>query len=165
MSKQASYGSQTISSSKQFISLEVTKTLEVILSTRELNEVITLDQRTILQIPGMPTVVVGVFQWQGEILWLIDLAYLMGFEPLLSTGYYQQKFRVIKVKFRDSYLGILVQKVGNLIDIESQNISAIKKEKKDSLVEQFILGTCTNSTGERKMILDVEAIIEYIEKN
>ena len=152
-----------LNSNQQFISLEVTKTLEVILSTRELDEVITLDYRTILQIPGMPTVVAGVFQWQGEILWSIDLAYLMGFEPLLSTGYYQQKFRVVKVKFRDSYLGILVQKVGNLIDVESQEISATKNQKKNSLVEKFIQGTCINSAGEKKMILDIEAIIEYIE--
>ena len=77
----------SLNSSQQFISLEVTKTLEVILSTRELDEVITLDHRIILQIPGMPNVVVGVFQWQGQILWLIDLAYLMGFQSLLSTGY------------------------------------------------------------------------------
>jgi len=153
-----------LNSSQQFISLEVTKTLEVILSTRELDEVITLDHRTILQIPGMPTVVAGVFQWQGEILWSIDLAYLMGFEPLLSTGYYEQKFRVVKVKFRDSCLGILVEKVGNLIDFESQEISTTKNHQTNSLVEKFIQGTCTNSAGEKKMILDIEAIIEYIEK-
>ncbi|MGD1808389.1 chemotaxis protein CheW [Dapis sp. BLCC M126] len=151
-----------LSSSTQFISIEVSKTLQVILSTRELDEVITLDHRTILQIPGMPTVVVGVFQWQGEILWLIDIAYLMGFEPLLSTGYYEQKFRVVKVKFRDSYLGILVQKVGNLLDVESKEISVVKTPKINSVVEKFIQGTCTNSAGEKKMILDIEAIIEYI---
>ncbi len=154
-----------LSSSTQFISLEVTKTLEVILSTRELDEVITLDYRTILQIPGMQTVVAGVFQWHGEILWLVDIAYLMGFQPLLSTGYYQQKFRVVKVKFRDSYLAILVQKVGKLINIESQEISAGKPQKINSVVEEFIRGTWTNSAGEKKMILDIEAIIEYIEKN
>ncbi|MEM1170951.1 MAG: chemotaxis protein CheW [Cyanobacteria bacterium P01_H01_bin.35] len=154
----------SLNSSQQFISLEVTKTVEVILSTRELDEVITLDHRTILQIPGMPTVVVGVFQWQGEILWLVDIAYLMGFEPLLSTGYYEQKFRVVKVKFRDSYLGILVQKVGNLIDVKSKDISTIEKQKTNSLVEKFLQGTCKNSAGEKKMILDIEAIIEYIEK-
>ncbi len=152
-----------LSSSTQFISIEVTKTLQVILSTRELDEVITLEHRKILQIPGMPTVVAGVFQWQGEIIWLIDLAYLMGFEPLLSTGYYQQKLRVVKVKFRDSYLALLVEKVGNLIDIESKDISVAKTQKTNSLVEKFIQGTCTNSAGEKKMILDIEAIIEYIE--
>ncbi|ABG50149.1 CheW protein [Trichodesmium erythraeum IMS101] len=154
----------SLNSSQQFISLEVTKTLEVILFTRELDEVITLDHRIILQIPGMPNVVVGVFQWQGQILWLIDLAYLMGFQPLLSTGYYQQKFRVVKVKFRDSYLGILVQKVGKLIDFESKEISTSTKHKRNSLVEKFIQGTCSNSAGEKKMILDIKAIIEYIEK-
>ncbi len=152
----------SLNSSQQFISLEVTNTLEVILSTRELDEVITLDYRTILQIPGMPTVVAGVFQWQGEILWLVDLAYLMGFEPLLSTGYYQQKFRVVKVKFRDSYLGILVQKVGKLLDVEGKEITGTKKHETNSLVEKFIQGTCRNSAEEKKMILDIEAIIEYI---
>ncbi|MDJ0515273.1 MAG: hypothetical protein F6K22_34815 [Okeania sp. SIO2F4] len=153
-----------LNSSTQFISIEVTKTLEVILSTRELDEVITLDHRKILQIPGMPTVVAGVFQWQGEILWLVDISYLMGFEPLLSTGDYEQKFRVVKVKFRDTYLGILVRKVGNLINIESEEISSGKTQKVNSVVGKFIQGTWTNSAGEKKMILDIEAIIEYIEK-
>ncbi len=150
-----------LNSSQQFISIGVAKTLEVILSTHELDEVMTLDYRKILQIPSMPTVVAGVFQWQGEILWLVDISYLMGFEPLLSTGDYEQKFQVVKVKFRDTYLGILVQKVGELIDIESQEISAGKTQKTN---EKFTQGTWTNSAGEKKMILDIEAIIEYIEK-
>lgn len=153
----------SLSSSIQFISIEVTNTLPLILSTRELDEVITLDHKIILQIPGMPTVVAGVFQWDGEIIWLIDLAFLMGFNPLLSTGYYQQKFRAVKVKFGDSYLALLVQKVGNLINIESQNITVGKPAKINSLVKRFIKGTCQNSAGAKMMILDIEAIVKYLE--
>ncbi|MDJ0552883.1 MAG: chemotaxis protein CheW [Microcoleaceae cyanobacterium MO_207.B10] len=152
-----------LSSSIQFISIEVSNNLPLILSTRELDEVITLDQKTILQIPGMPTVVVGVFQSDGEIIWLIDMGFLMGFNPLLSTGYYQQKLRAVKVKVGDSYLALLVQKVGNLINIESQNITVAKSAKRDALVKRFIKGTCRNSVGAKMMILDIEAIIKYLE--
>jgi len=153
----------SLSSSIQFISIEVTNTLPLILSTRELDEVITLDHKIILQIPGMPTVVAGVFQWDGEIIWLVDLAFLMGFNPLLSTGYYQQKFRALKVKFRDSYLALLVQKVGNLINIENQNITVAKPANINALVKRFIKGTCQNSAGAKMMILDIEAIVKYLE--
>ncbi|NEQ76419.1 MAG: chemotaxis protein CheW [Okeania sp. SIO2C9] len=155
---------QQLFRSTQFLYIEIDRTLQTILSTDDLDEVITLDYRKILQIPGMPTVVAGVFQWHGEIMWLIDIAYLMGFNPLLSTGYNQEKFRVVKVKYKDNYLGILVQKVGDLINIETKNITLLKQKKVNSPVEKFIKGTCTNSEGEKMMILDIEKILQYLEK-
>ncbi|NES72696.1 MAG: hypothetical protein F6K24_49620, partial [Okeania sp. SIO2D1] len=127
---------QQLFRSTQFLYIEIDRTLQTILSTDDLDEVITLDYRKILQIPGMPTVVTGVFQWHGEIMWLIDIAYLMGFNPLLSTGYNQEKIRVVKVKYQDNYLGILVQKVGELINIETKNITLLKQQKVDSPVEK-----------------------------
>ncbi|NEN92124.1 MULTISPECIES: chemotaxis protein CheW [unclassified Okeania] len=148
----------------QYLCIEIDRTLQTILSTDDLDEVITLDYRQILQIPGMPAVVTGVFQWHGEIMWLIDIAYLMGFNPLLSTGYNQEKFRVVKVKYKDNYLGILVQKVGELINIETKNITLLKQKKVNSPVEKFIKGTCTNSAGEKMMIVDITKIIQYLEK-
>ncbi len=154
---------QSLSSNRQFLCLEVIKTLQIIISASDLDEVITLDHRKILQIPGMPTVVAGIFQWSGELLWLIDIGYLMGCNPLLSTGYSQQNVRVVKVKFRDGYLGILAQKVGSLISVEAKNISMTKPQKSNSLVEKFLKGTCTNSEGKKMMILDIEAIILELE--
>lgn len=155
---------QQLFRSTQYLCIEVNQTLETILSTDDLDEVITLEYRKILQIPGMPTVVAGVFQWHGEIIWLIDIAYLMGFNPLLSTGYNQEKFRVVKVKYKDNYLGILVQKVGNLINVETKNITLLKQKKVNSSLAKFVKGTCTNSAGEKMMIVDIEKIIQYLEK-
>lgn len=154
---------QQLFRSTQYLCIEVNQTLQTILSTDDLDEVITLDYQKILQIPGMPTVVAGVFQWHGEIMWLIDIAYLMGFNPLLSTGYYQEKFRVVKVKYKGKYLGILVQKVGELINVETKNITLVKQKKVNSHVEKFIKGTCTNSAREKMMIVDIEKIIQYLE--
>lgn len=155
---------QQLFHSTQYLSIEVNQTLQTILSTHDLDEVITLDYQKILQIPGMPTVIVGIFQWHGEIIWLIDIAYLMGFNPLLSTGYNQEKFRVVKVKYQDKYLGILVQKIGNLINVETKNITLVKQKKANSLLEKFIKGICKNSAGEKMMIIDIEKIIQYLEK-
>ncbi|MDY7003863.1 MAG: chemotaxis protein CheW [Cyanobacteriota bacterium] len=155
---------QQLFRSKQYLCIEIDRTLQTILSTDDLDEVITLDYRKILQIPGMPTIVVGVFQWHGEIMWLIDIAYLMGFNPLLSTGYNQEKIRVVKVKYKDNYLGILVQKVGNLINVETKNITLLKQKKINTRVAKFIKGTCTNSAGKKMMIVDIEKIIQYLEK-
>lgn len=38
------------------------------------------------------------------------------------------------------------------------------KYKRNLFVEKFIQGICSNLVGEKKMILDIKVIIEYIEK-
>lgn len=152
------------SDSQQFLCIEVSNSLEVMLSTQELTEIITLDPTKILQIPDMQAAVAGIFNWQGEILWLIDIAYMMGFSPILSLRFYeQQKCRVLKVKYRGDNIGLLVQKTGDLTSIETKKINSLAPQNISVLIKKCTKGNCQNQAGETLMILDIEAIIQNIE--
>ena len=154
----------TASSNKQFLCIEISNTLQVMLPTQQLSEIITLEPRKILQIPEMPPAVAGIFNWHGEILWLIDISYLMGFDPILSLRFYaQHKCRVLKVKNQGSYVGFLVHKIGNLTSCEATDINFLVPQNLPLIIEKCTQGSCKNQTGETLMILDVEAIIQNIE--
>lgn len=155
---------QPTSSSEQFLCIEVSNTLEVMLPTRQLSEIITLEPTKILQIPDMPAAVAGIFNWQGEILWLIDIAYMMGFDPILSLRFYeQQKCRILKVKNENSNVGLLIKKIGNLTSYEKTKISFIVPQNLPLIIEKCTKGSCKNQAGENLMILDIEAIMQYLE--
>lgn len=151
------------SSSEQFLCIEVTNTLQVMLPTSQLSEIITLEPTKILQIPDMPGAVAGIFNWQGEILWLIDMAYMMGFEPILYLRFdEQQKCRVVLVKSRENNLGLLIKKVGKLTNCEPENLSFVAPKNIHSSLEKCTKGSWKNPAGETLMILDIEAIIKHI---
>ncbi|NEP60095.1 MAG: purine-binding chemotaxis protein CheW [Symploca sp. SIO2G7] len=133
------------------------------LPSQQLATIISLDPTTIVPIPDMPAAVIGVFPWQGEVLWLVDLAYLLGFEPLLTPDYHQSKRNVLRVTNRGKTLGLLVHQVGQLIRCKAEQIQLSPTKIITSTPAQYIKGIVRNYEGESLLIVDIEAILENFE--
>lgn len=152
-----------------FLSFDLTPNYQALLSTQNLIEVIHLTPADIVPIPQMPAAVVGVFPWQGEVLWLIDLSYWMGFEALLTLEFVQSKCSILKVKSQGSQWGFLIYQVGQLI---SCDLSKIKPALPSSLSniptlktpQNCFKGTWIDSQGNSLLILDSDAISQYFLK-
>jgi positive phototaxis protein PixI len=100
--------------STQLLSFKLTSTLQGALSTELLSEVLTLEASQIVPIFDLPESVMGICNHRGDVLWLIDLAHLLGLEPLFSqnTG---TVYSVMVLSFQHLILGVVVAKVGHLI--------------------------------------------------
>ncbi len=152
---------------ENFLSLDLTPNYQALLSTQQLIEVIHLTPADIIPIPQMPSAVVGVFPWQGEVLWLVDLSYWMGFEPLLTLEFVQSRCSILKIKSQGSHWGFLIYQVGQLISCDLSKI-------RPSLPSTFSLiptlktrldcfkGTWIDSQGNSLLVLDSEAIGQHL---
>lgn len=67
--------------SEQFLRLQLASETTVLFPVQQLTEVLTLAIGQIVPLPHMPAWVMGVYNWRGEILWMVDLAHLCGLAP------------------------------------------------------------------------------------
>jgi positive phototaxis protein PixI len=70
---------------KEFLRLRLTPQIPVLLPIQQLTEVLNVPENQIMPIPDLPAWVMGVYNWRGEILWMLDSAHLCGLDP-----WYQQ---------------------------------------------------------------------------
>jgi positive phototaxis protein PixI len=66
---------------EQFLRFYLEPDAAALLPVSQLLEVLKLPMGQIVPIPHMPSWLMGVYNWRGEILWMVDLAELVGLTP------------------------------------------------------------------------------------
>lgn len=121
-------------------------------------EVFQVSLAEILPVPSVPGCVVGIYNWRGEMLWLVDLEHLFGYAPLTTATCHSTLMAVVIEKSGKS-LGLLVRQ---LIDIEWLDIQQMKPPASELFspeVLPFLQGYFIKDT-EKNFILDASAIIQ-----
>ena len=70
---------------KQFLRFFLHPDTNLMLPIKQITEVLKIQFGQIVPIPQMPAWVMGVYNWRGNILWMIDLGHLVGL-----NSWYQQ---------------------------------------------------------------------------
>lgn len=167
-----------ISKIENFLSFYLTPQHQALLSTRQLAEIINLDATEIVPIPEMPSAVAGVCSWQGNVLWLVDLSYWSGSDPLLTSALTSSNCNVLKVRCQGGTLGLLVHQVGQLKSCEVQEIQSITDSLAPSglkgkagtplspqmlpIRQECIKGIWINPSGEPLPILDLDTVVQHL---
>lgn len=147
---------------EQYISFAINAKVQGMIPTQQLGETLNLDLASIVQIPDVPAAVIGVCSWRGEVLWLVDIGYLLGFEPLLTPQYQQPKCSILRVTSQGNTIGLLVAEVKQLIRCQATQIQHDKPSFIASERANLIQGTLQNSPGQTLLLLDIEAIIHSL---
>jgi positive phototaxis protein PixI len=92
------------------------------LPTPQLTEVLSLPLSQVVPIPDMPATLLGVCNWRGEVLWLVDLGSLLGFEPLYAQNLQQGTLSIIVVHCQGRMLGLAVSEVEQMIRCASDQM-------------------------------------------
>jgi len=126
-----------------------------LLPLEQIAEILRLDVTDILPVPEMPSCVLGIVNWRGQMLWLVDLHNLVGGTPLsLRIG----KFPIaIVVKVNNQYIGLIVE---NINDIESHDLQQLAPATTGLFPPKllpFVLGYLPGDVG---TVLDITAIAQ-----
>ncbi len=147
--------------SKQgFLSFSLRDKYIGVITLENVQEIFTIDLANICRVPQMPNCVVGVYNWRGEMLWLVDLDLMFGYSPLESQADLYAKSMVMKLSYESKSLGILVNEIR---DIEHLDIEFIKSpdEHLFSLeISPFVQGYFIDSNEEILINLDTKAIFQ-----
>lgn len=149
--------------SHQFLSFHLTASLQALLPTAQLGEIVSLEANQIVPIFDLPEAVMGICNHRGEVLWIVDLAGLLGFETLFTQNC-RQLYSVLVIHRQQSHVGVAVRQVGQLIRSPSAKIQPIQSLMADlSPKLAFCLRGLYQSTDQKTMlILDGEKVLDLL---
>lgn len=144
---------------QQFLSFQLPPDAQALLPTDQLTEILSLAPSQIVPIPDIPLAVIGVCNWRGEVLWLVDLGLLLGFEPLYAQGAYHSDYRVIVIHSQGQIIGLVVNQVGQMVWCEPTQIQSPPVQVAPELT-LCLRGCWLRPAGELFLVLDGKALIE-----
>ncbi|MDF5722901.1 MAG: chemotaxis protein CheW [Rhizonema sp. PD37] len=121
----------------------------------QIREILSLDIAEILPVPEMPGCVLGIGNWRGEMLWLVDLNHLVGYPPL---SFVAGSPLAIVVQVNNQSVGLVVEQVN---DIESHDLQQLHPSEIGLFpphIQPFVLGSLPGSGG---TVLNISFITQY----
>jgi positive phototaxis protein PixI len=123
-------------------------------------EITPLRVKEILPVPQMPSYVLGIHNWRGEMLWLVDLGHLLGMPPLFRSRQQADMAMAIVVQSDDRTIGLVVDRVA---DIEPYPQSILQPPDPQLFPAQqlpYLQGFFIQEPQEVLTVLDVAAIFQ-----
>jgi positive phototaxis protein PixI len=129
-----------------------------LLPLEKITEIFKVESINILPVPETHQCVLGVCNWRGGLLWLIDLEHLVGYPPLLQQMQSEPlPLIVMVIQMNDQLLGLGVRQVGEIERYELQKLQPAAPGLFPSKLQPFVLGTLPECGG---AVLDVTAIVQ-----
>ncbi|MGB0561901.1 MAG: chemotaxis protein CheW [Spirulinaceae cyanobacterium] len=108
-----------------------------LLAVEAIQEILYIQLRQILPVPELSAAVVGLHNWRGEMLWLVDLNHLLGLGGLdVAT---MTPVNVLVLRWNNRTLGLMVKSVGEILPYPPEQLQAPTGLFNPSL-EPFIAG-------------------------
>ena len=161
--------------SEQFLRFHLFPNTTVLLPIQQLTEVLTISRDQIVPIFHMPPWVMGVYNWRGEILWMVDLGHLMGLTPWHQQPISANAFTAVVLQahsnqatptsIKGQMLGVIVNRVE---DIEWCNPDLMQSPPSAAVTPElvpFLRGYWLKSNGEMLLLIDGQAILAAMPKS
>ncbi len=133
-------------------------------------ELINIPIDRVVPIPHLPPAVIGVYNWRGEILWIVDLAMFLGVKTAGSPLRYRSLQPTIILTSADTSEDPRQKTIGFVVDeiseIEWCDLDLIQSLSPDHLYPEcssWARGMWGSVTGENYLILDGQKISDRAE--
>jgi positive phototaxis protein PixI len=149
--------------SEQFLSFVLPPEQKVIVSTKQLVEILNISLTQIVPIPDVPPFVMGACNWRGEVLWVADLGYMLGFEPLYQQGFNQPTYKVILLRSQGQTLGLAVRNIKQMMWCDPSQIQSSSTNYVTSDLSSCIQGYYLSPDRELMLVLDGDALFQTMD--
>jgi positive phototaxis protein PixI len=152
----------------QFLTFPLGQDTSAMLPVNQLAEVLNLSYAQIMPIPEMESWVLGVYNWRGEMLWVLDLAGLVGLPALHQQLRNASNCKVLVSKTQPSsdkapiYLGFAVKAVEDMYWCTTDDIKSAPNTAITSGLIPYLAGYTLGQKGQMLMALNALAITEQI---
>lgn len=94
-----------------------------LLPLASIQHVLKIPVTEVLPVPHMPDCVLGIYNWRGEMVWLVDLAQQLGFPSVLMDSHRLETVNTIVIQSDRLCLGIVVPRV---YEIETHSLQQLQ---------------------------------------
>ena len=145
-----------------------------VLPVQQMTEVITMAAHEIVPIPNLAASVMGVHNWRGEILWMVNLGHLLGLDPLYQHATNRSIHTAIVIReaqlmpdrqpaasqqTADKKLGLVVNQVEDMEWLNPDLIQSPPPAAVTPALVPFLRGFWLKSNGEVLIVLDGRSIL------
>ncbi|MGD1918312.1 MAG: chemotaxis protein CheW [Pleurocapsa sp.] len=160
---------------KQFLKFYLHEGTKAMLPVKQITEVLKIQFGQIVPIPQMPAWVMGVYNWRGDILWMVDLAHLIGFNSWYQQGINRSKHTAIvlspnkettKTDAQNNInLGLVVSQVEDIEMCDVADIQIPPGSSANIQLGDFLQGYWLEQAKEMIMVLNGQAIVAAMPNN
>lgn len=147
----------------QYVSFHLTPELQAMLSTEQLGEILRLEPSQIVPIFDLPSAIVGVCNRRGEVLWIVDLACLVGLDPLFNQDCGHQ-YDIMILQKQNQVVGLAVSQVGQLVFCQASQIQPSQVDKIPPKLAFCLKGEKRSIYRKTLLVLDEEKILELLSR-
>jgi twitching motility protein PilI len=137
-----------------YLKFQLSQQTPAVLSMSRAQEVVVLPVERLTPMPNMPPFVMGLLNRRSKVLWLIDLARMLGLPGDLSNV---QHYNLIIINSGSVSLGLIVQAVEGVVRLTPESIQSPLGQVSSGLVP-YLRG-CVLQEQEILLVLDAEAIM------
>lgn len=142
---------------QSFLRFRLDRTQSMLLAVEEIAAVLAISIVDILPVPQMNACVLGMSNWRGESLWLIDLAQQLGLKSIAQQAQRLTTISEIVVQSGSKFLGLVVSEIH---EIEEHNPETLLHSFPDLFpqpVSSFIQGYFRH---DRSIVLNASAVMQ-----
>jgi len=132
-----------------------------LLPLEQITEILRLNWVEILPVPEMPSCVLGIGNWRGEMLWLVGIKELLGCNSLSKIGQMFASPVAIVIEVNKQSLGLVVEQVN---DIELHDLQQLQAPAAGTFPPKFMPFVLGSLPGVSSIVLDVTAITRLLAK-
>ncbi|MGF1539398.1 MAG: chemotaxis protein CheW [Pleurocapsa sp.] len=155
---------------EQFLRFFLEPQTRLMLPIEQITAVLNIGVGQIVPIPQMPSWVMGVYNWRGNILWMVDLGHLIGFNSWYEQGINTSNYTAIVItpdKTDGSQvmgdellsLGAIVTRVEDLEWCNTELIQSPPTSSVTQALAPFLRGYWLDCHEEMILVLDGKAIV------
>lgn len=138
-----------------YLKFQLAQGVHSVLAMKQVQEVLILPMHRLTPMPNMPACVLGLMNRRSHVMWVVDLAQMLGM-PALDANSRQHNLVIVRVG--TITLALAVQRVGGISWINSNNIQQPPGHTTSQLLT-YLRG-CVLQDQEVVLVLDAEAIIQ-----
>jgi positive phototaxis protein PixI len=146
-----------------YLKFQLTRQTSAVFATPHVQEAVVLPARRLTPMPNMPPCMLGLMNRRSRVMWVIDLAQLLGLpNPDAPNLQYNLQHNLVLIQAGTVPLGLAIQQVKGITWIQADSIQSPVGQVASSLVP-YLRGCVLQQHEQHQelvLVLDAEAIVQ-----
>lgn len=148
-----------LASGERFLKFPLNPQVNSLLSLSDLRGTIEVRLTEILPIPHVSESWLGIVNWRGEAVWILDLANFLGEAHWCRQATINNQAMAILIQLKTQTVGLLVRHVHTIESYERAKLLPIAESMFPPQQHQFFQGYFLDPDGQALMLLDLANLI------
>lgn len=151
----------------QLLKFQIVPSTDALLNLEQCAEVLKVPVNQVVPVPHMPSYVMGVYNWRGTVLWMLDLGLLLGMMPYQKYQGARSVHTTLVIERHDEtstlqQLGLVIHDVMDTVQVDLDALKPVELSNLPKSLTQFLSGYWMNSQGDMLTVLDDNAIFDHM---